>query len=123
MAQSRLITDLVELVQPNNDDIFVIVDNSSDPSLSVTKRISYANLKEDLQDMIDLFIAEGNGIVATYNDAGNSITLSVSGDTTVQKSIYSSGGTSIGSRQQLNFILVQASLSRELITPEAIALT
>jgi hypothetical protein len=104
MAQSRLITDLVELVQPNNDDIFVIVDNSSDPSLSVTKRISYANLKESLQDMIDLFISEGNGIVATYNDVGNTITLSVSGDTTVQKSIYSSGGTSIGSRQQLNFI-------------------
>jgi hypothetical protein len=104
MAQSRLITDLVELVQPNNDDIFVIVDNSSDPSLSVTKRISYANLKESLQDMVDLFISEGNGIVATYNDVGNTITLSVSGDTTVQKSIYSSGGTSIGSRQQLNFI-------------------
>jgi hypothetical protein len=104
MAQSRLITDLVELVQPSNDDIFVIVDNTSDPSLSVTKRITYANLKENLQDMIDLFITEGNGIVASYNDAGNSITLSVSGDTTVQKAIYSSGGTSIGTRQQLNFI-------------------
>ena len=104
MAQSRLITDLVELVQPSNDDIFVIVDNTSDPSLSITKRITYANLKENLQDMIDLFIAEGTGIVASYNDAGNSITLSVSGDTTVQKAIYSSGGTSIGTRQQLNFI-------------------
>lgn len=104
MAQSRLITDLVELVQPSNDDIFVIVDNTSDPSLSVTKRLSYANLKESLQDMIDLFIQEGTGIVATYDDPGNTITLSVSGDTTTQKSIYSSGGTSIGTRQQLNFI-------------------
>jgi hypothetical protein len=104
MAQSRLITDLVELVQPSNDDIFVIVDNTSDPSLSVTKRLSYANLKESLQDMIDLFIQEGTGIVATYDDPGNTLTLSVSGDTTTQKSIYSSGGTSIGTRQQLNFI-------------------
>lgn len=104
MAQSRLITDLVELVNPSNGDLLVIVDNTTDPTLSTTKKITYANLVEDLQDMIDLFITEGTGIVASYDDAGNTITLSVSGDTTVQKSIYSSGGTSIGSRQQLNFI-------------------
>ena len=104
MAQNRLITDLVELVNPSNGDLLVIVDNTTDPTLSTTKKITYANLVEDLQDMIDLFIAEGTGIIATYNDVGNTITLSVSGDTTVQKSIYSSGGTSIGSRQQLNFI-------------------
>jgi hypothetical protein len=104
MAQNRLITDLVELIQPNNDDLLVIVDNTTDPTLSTTKKITYANLVEDLQDMVDLLIAEGNGIIASYNDAGNTITLSVSGDTTTQKSIYSSGGTSIGTRQQLNFI-------------------
>lgn len=104
MAQSRLITDLVALVQPNNNDLLVIVDNTTDPTLSTTKKITYANLKEDLQDIIDLFIVEGTGIIASYNDAGNTITLSVSGDTTTQKSIYSSGGTNIGTRQQLNFI-------------------
>ena len=104
MAQTRLITDLVELVNPSNGDLLVIVDNTTDPTLSTTKKITYANLVEDLQDMIDLFIAEGTGIVATYSDVGNTITLSVSGDTTTQKSIYSSGGTTIGTRQQLNFI-------------------
>jgi hypothetical protein len=104
MAQNRLITDLVELIQPNNDDLLVIVDNTTDPTLSTTKKITYANLVEDLQDMVDLLITEGNGIVATYSDVGNTITLSVSGDTTIQKSIYSSGGTSIGTRRQLNFI-------------------
>ena len=104
MAQSRLITDLVELIQPGNDDLLVIVDNTTDPTLSTTKKITYANLVEDLQDMVDLFIVEGTGIVATYSDVGNTITLSVSGDTTTQKSIYSSGGTTIGTRQQLNFI-------------------
>ena len=104
MAQNRLITDLVELIQPGNDDLLVIVDNTTDPTLSTTKKITYANLIEDLQDMVDLLIQEGNGIIASYNDVGNTITLSVSGDTTTQKSIYSSGGTSIGTRQQLNFI-------------------
>jgi hypothetical protein len=104
MAQNRLITDLVELIQPGNDDLLVIVDNTTDPTLSTTKKITYANLIEDLQDMVDLLIQEGNGIVASYNDVGNTITLSVSGDTTTQRSIYSSGGTSIGTRQQLNFI-------------------
>jgi hypothetical protein len=104
MAQSRLITDLVELIQPGNDDLLVIVDNTTDPTLSTTKKITYANLVEDLQDMVDLFIVEGTGVVATYSDVGNTITLSVSGDTTTQKSIYSSGGTAIGTRQQLNFI-------------------
>ena len=104
MAQSRLITDLVELIQPGNDDLLVIIDNTTDPTLSTTKKITYANLVEDLQDMVDLFIVEGTGIVATYSDVGNTITLSVSGDTTTQKSIYSSGGTTIGTRQQLNFI-------------------
>lgn len=104
MAQSRLITDLVELIQPNDDDLLVIVDNTSDPSLSTTKKIRYANLVEDLQDMIDLFIQEGTGITAVYNDVGNTVTISVSGDTTTQRSIYSSGGTAIGTRQQLNFI-------------------
>jgi hypothetical protein len=104
MAQSRLITDLVELVNPSNGDLLVIVDNTTDPTLSTTKKITYANLVEDLQDMIDLFITEGTGIVASYNDAGNTITLSVSGDTTVQQSIYSNTGTAIGTRQQLNFI-------------------
>jgi len=104
MAQSRLITDLVALVQPNNNDLLVIVDNTTDPTLSTTKKITYANLKEDLQDIIDLFIVEGTGIIASYNDAGNTITLSVSGDTTIQKSIYSNTGTAIGTRQQLNFI-------------------
>lgn len=104
MAQSRLITDLVELVNPSNGDLLIIVDNTTDPTLSTTKKITYANLVEDLQDMVDLLIVEGTGVVATYSDVGNTITLSVSGDTTTQKSIYSSGGTAIGTRQQLNFI-------------------
>jgi hypothetical protein len=104
MAQNRLITDLVELIQPGNDDLLVIVDNTTDPTLSTTKKITYANLVEDLQDMVDLLVQEGNGIIASYSDVGNTITLSVSGDTTTQRSIYSSGGTSIGTRQQLNFI-------------------
>jgi hypothetical protein len=104
MAQNRLITDLVELVNPSNGDLLIIVDNTTDPTLSTTKKITYANLVEDLQDMVDLLIVEGTGVVATYSDVGNTITLSVSGDTTTQKSIYSSGGTAIGTRQQLNFI-------------------
>ena len=104
MAQSRLITDLVELIQPNNDDIFVIVDNTSDPTLSVTKRISYANLKESLQDVIDVLLAEGNGINLSYDDPGNRITITVVDDTTTQRSIYSNSGTTVGTRQQLNVV-------------------
>lgn len=104
MAQSRLITDLVELVKPNNDDVLVIVDNTTSPSLSVTKKIKYSNLVEDLQDMIDLFVQEGTGISAVYSDAGNTLTVSVVADTTVQKTIVSTGGTTVGTRQQLNVI-------------------
>jgi len=104
MAQTRLITDLVELVTPNNDDVLVIVDNTTNPSLSVTKKIKYSSLKEDLQDMIDLFVQEGTGINASYSDVGNTLTLSVVADTTVQKTIVSTGGTDVGTRQELNFI-------------------
>ena len=104
MAQTKLITDLASLVTPSNDDVFVIVDNTTNPSLSVTKQISYANLKESLQDMISLLVSGGTGIDASYSDVGNTLTLSVVADTTVQKSIISSGGTNIGSRQELNFI-------------------
>ena len=43
MAQNKVITDLVSLVTPNNDDIFVVVDNTTNPSLSVPKKITYAN--------------------------------------------------------------------------------
>ena len=57
MAQTRLITDLVSLVTPSNDDVLVIVDNTTNPSLSETKKISYANLRENLQDMIDVLIS------------------------------------------------------------------
>ena len=104
MAQNRLITDLVELVNPSNGDLLVIVDNTTDPTLSTTKKITYANLVEDLQDMIDLFVVEGTGIIASYNDGGNVLTLSVSGDTTTQRTIYSNTGSVIGTRQQLNLI-------------------
>lgn len=104
MAQNRLITNLVELVNPSNGDLLVIVDNTTDPTLSTTKKITYANLVEDLQDMIDLFVVEGTGIIASYNDGGNVLTLSVSGDTTTQRTIYSNTGSVIGTRQQLNLI-------------------
>lgn len=104
MAQSKLITDLVALVTPNNDDIFIIVDNTTNPSLSVTKKISYANLKESLQDMINLFVSGGTGVNASYSDSGNTITLSVVPDTTTQRIIFSSGGTTVGTRRQLNTI-------------------
>lgn len=104
MAQSRLITDLVELVTPGNDDVLVIVDNTTSPSLSATKKIKYSSLIESLQDMIDLLVQEGTGISATYSDVGNTLTISVVADTTVQKTIYSSGGTAIGTRQELNVI-------------------
>lgn len=104
MAQTRLITELVELVTPNNDDVLVIVDNTTNPSLSVTKKIKYSSLKEDLQDMIDLFVQEGTGISAVYSDAGNTLTVSVVADTTVQKTIISTGGTDVGTRQELNVI-------------------
>lgn len=104
MAQSKLITDLVALVTPNNDDIFIIVDNTTNPSLSVTKKISYANLKESLQDMINLFVSGGTGVNASYSDSGNTITLSVVPDTTTQRIIFSSGGTTVGTRQQINAV-------------------
>jgi len=106
MAQTRLITDLVELVTPNNDDVLVIVDNTTNPSLSVTKKIKYSSLKEDLQDMIDLFVQAGTGVSAVYSDAGNTLTISVVADTTVQKTIVSSGsiGGIVGTRQQINVI-------------------
>lgn len=104
MAQTKLITDLASLVTPNNDDVFVVVDNTTNPSLSVAKQISYANLKESLQDMIDLLVSGDTSINASYDDNSNVLTLSVVADTTVQKGIVSSGGTSIGSRQELNFI-------------------
>lgn len=104
MAQTKLISDLVALVTPNNDDLFVVVDNTTNPSQSVTKKITYANLKESLQDMVDLLITEGNGISAVYNDASNTITLSVVGNTTTQKTIFSNSGTTVGTRQELNLI-------------------
>lgn len=104
MAQTKLISDLVALVTPNNDDLFVVVDNTTNPSQSVTKKITYANLKEALQDMVDLLITEGNGISATYNDASNTITLSVVANTTVQKTIFTNSGTTVGTRQELNLI-------------------
>lgn len=104
MAQSRLITDLVELVTPNNDDVLVIVDNTSDPTLSVTKKIKYSSLKESLQDMIDVFFNEGTGVSLSYSDVNNAITITVVNDTTTQKSIYSNSGSTIGTRQQLNLV-------------------
>ncbi|MFZ9998273.1 MAG: hypothetical protein ACO3HP_05410 [Candidatus Nanopelagicaceae bacterium] len=104
MAQSRLITDLVELVTPNNDDVLVIVDNTTDPTLSVTKKIKYSSLKESLQDIIDLFVQEGTGISTTYDDAANSLTISVVNDTTTQRSIITNDGNLVGIRPQLNVI-------------------
>ena len=104
MAQNKVITDLVSLVTPNNDDILVIVDNTTTPSLSVTKKITYANLKESLQDMLDLVVTDGNGITSTYNDANNTLQISVDANTTVQKTIVSKAGTAVGTRQQLNVI-------------------
>ena len=104
MAQTKLISDLVALVTPNNDDLFVVVDNTTNPSQSVTKKITYANLKESLQDMVDLLITEGTGISAVYNDASNTITLSVVANTTTQKTIFSNSGTTVGTRQELNLI-------------------
>lgn len=104
MAQNKVITDLVSLVTPNNDDIFVVVDNTTTPSLSVTKKITYANLKEALQDMLDLVVTDGNGITSTYDDTNNTLQISVDANTTVQKTIVSKGGTTIASRQQLNLI-------------------
>lgn len=104
MAQNKVITDLVSLVTPNNDDVFVVVDNTTNPSLSVTKKITYASLKEALQDMLDLVITDGTGITSTYNDASNTLQISVDANTTVQKTIVSKGGTTVGTRQQLNVI-------------------
>lgn len=104
MAQNKLISDLVSLVTPNDDDIFVVVDNTTNPSLSVTKKISYANLKEALQDMIDILVSGGTGIDASYNDGTNQLTISVVGDTTVQQTVISSGAGIIGTRRELNFI-------------------
>ena len=104
MAQNKVITDLVSLVTPNNDDVFVVVDNTTNPSLSVTKKITYANLKEALQDMLDLVITDGNGITSTYDDANNTLQISVDANTTVQKTIVSKAGTTVGTRQQLNVI-------------------
>ena len=104
MAQNRLITDLVSLVTPNNNDALVIVDNTTNPSLAETKQITYANLKENLQDMIDILVSSDATITSIYNDVGNSITLSVNDNTSTQKIIVSNSGTTTGTRQQLNVV-------------------
>jgi len=104
MAQTRLITDLVSLVTPNNDDVLVIVDNTTNPSLSETKKISYADLRESLQDMIDVLVSGDTTITSTYDDASNRITLSVNNNTNTQRSIISNSGTTVGTRQELNVV-------------------
>ncbi|AEX56014.1 tail fiber protein [Synechococcus phage S-CBS4] len=104
MAQAKLISDLVALLAPGNDDLFVVVDNTTNPSQSITKKITYGDLKESLQDMVDLLISEGNGIDATYDDANNTIVLSVVPNTTTQRTIFSNSGTTVGTRQELNLI-------------------
>ena len=104
MAQTRLISELVELITPNNEDVFVIVDNTTNPSLGVTKQISYASLKEDLQDVVATLTSGGTGINASYNDLNNTLTISVVDDTTTQRTIVSSGGGEIGTRKEINFI-------------------
>lgn len=104
MAQNRLITDLVSLVTPNNDDVFVVVDNTTNPTLSETKKISYANLRESLQDMINVLISGDSTITSTYDDVNNVITLNVNDNTNTQKSIFSNSGTTVGTRQELNLI-------------------
>lgn len=104
MAQNRLITDLVSLVTPSNNDALVIVDNTTNPSLAETKQITYANLKENLQDMIDILVSSDATITSTYSDVGNSIELSVNDNSSTQKIIVSNSGTTTGTRQQLNVI-------------------
>lgn len=104
MAQTKLITDLVSLVTPSDNDVLVIVDNTTSPSQSVTKKISYSNLKEALEDAIGTFISGSTSINAVYDDASNTFTISVVNDTSVQKVTVSSGGTNVGSRKEINFI-------------------
>jgi len=104
MAQNRLITDLVSLVSPNNDDVFVIVDNTTNPALSETKKISFSNLRESLQDIVDTLIDGDATINSSYDDVANELTLSVVNNTNTQKSIYSRNGANVGTRQEVNFI-------------------
>ena len=104
MAQNRLITDLVSLVSPNNDDVFVVVDNTTNPSLSETKKISYSDLRESLQDMIDVLIDGDTTITSTYDDVANTITLGVVSNTNTQKSIFSNNGATVATRQELNLV-------------------
>ena len=104
MAQTKLITELVSLVTPSDNDVFVIVDNTTSPSLSFTKKISYANLKEALEDAIGTFISGSTGINAVYDDPSNTFTISIVDDSSVQKVTISSGGTNVGSRKEVNFI-------------------
>ena len=104
MAQNRLITDLVSLVTPNNDDVFVVVDNTTNPSLSETKKITFSNLRESLQDIVDTLITGDDTIATTYDDVSNTLTISVINNTNTQRSIYSRAGANIGTRQEVNLV-------------------
>ena len=103
MVATRNITDLASLTTPATDDVFLIVDRLTATS-SEAKQITWADLSEAIQDLVGALLIDSSTINFIYDDINATVTASVLNNTSTQKSIYSSSGVQIGTRQELNFI-------------------
>ena len=102
MVATRNITDLASLTTPSTDDVLLIVDQLSATS-SEAKQITWAAVTEAVQDIVGAQALSSNSITFTYNDLAASLTAVVVDNTSTQQSIYSSQGSVIGTRQELDF--------------------
>ena len=103
MVATRNITDLAVLSTPSADDILLIVDRLTATS-SEAKQITWADVTEAIQDIVSAQATDSSTIVFTYDDTAATLSAAVVDNTSTQKSIYSLEGTTIGTRQELNFL-------------------
>jgi hypothetical protein len=63
-----------------------------------------SDFTEAAQDVIGALLADSSTIDFTYNDAGNAETVAVIDNSSTQKVVVSKGGTTTGTRKQINFV-------------------
>jgi hypothetical protein len=104
MTTTKPVTQLVEATSVGDDDLFLVIDQTTNPGVPTGKKVEAVTLKDYFGENAGAVIQETATIDVTYNNDNTQVALDVIPDTTTQRVNVAKAGSVAGTRSTINFV-------------------
>jgi hypothetical protein len=104
MTTTKPITQLAEATSVGDDDLLLLIDQTTNPGVPTGKKLEAVVLKDYIGENSGATVTETATVDVTYNNDNTEVALDVKPDTSTQRVNVAKAGSVAGTRSTINFI-------------------